>query len=61
VTLCSIREYVQALRSRYLQVTKEEKDKMSDEFTKVIGLYRKAAIRLLNRPSQPEAGKRRVQ
>ena len=32
---------------------------MLDEFTKVTGLHRKAAIRLLNRPSQPGAGKRR--
>ena len=30
-----------------------------DEFTEVTGLHRKAAIRLLNRPSLPEAGKRR--
>jgi len=32
---------------------------MLDEFTQVTGLHRKAAIRLLNRPSQPRAGKRR--
>ncbi len=32
---------------------------MLDEFTQVTGLHRKAAIRLLNRPSQPGAGKRR--
>ena len=32
---------------------------MLDEFTKVTGLHRKAAIRLLNRPSRPGAGRRR--
>ena len=32
---------------------------MLDEFTKVTGLHRKAAIRLLNRPGLPGAGKRR--
>jgi hypothetical protein len=52
-------EYVQALRNRYLRASKEEKGKMLDEFTKVTGLHRKAAIRLLNRPGLPGAGKRR--
>ena len=42
-------EYVQALRSRYLGASKEEKGKMLDEFTEVTGLHRKAAIRLLHR------------
>jgi len=32
---------------------------MLDEFTQVTGLHRKAAIRLLHRPGQPRAGKRR--
>jgi hypothetical protein len=59
VTRRSIREYVQAIRGRYLQASKEEKGKMLDEFTKVTGLHRKAAIRLLHRPGQPGAGKRR--
>ena len=59
MTRRSIREYVQALRSRYLRATKEEKGKMLDEFTKITGLHRKAAIRLLNRKSQPGASKRR--
>jgi hypothetical protein len=52
-------EYAQALKSRYFGASKEEKGKMLDEFTKVTGLHRKAAIRLLHRPSQPGAGKRR--
>ena len=32
---------------------------MLDEFTQVTGLHRKAAIRLISRPGQPGAGKRR--
>ena len=52
-------EYVQALRDRYFRATKEEKGKILDEFTQVTGLHRKAAIRLLRRPGQSGAGKRR--
>ena len=59
MTRRSILEYAQALRSRYFRASREEKGKMLDEFTQVTGLHRKAAIRLLNRPSQPRAGKRR--
>ena len=59
MTRRSIMEYVQALRSRYFGASKEEKGKILDEFTEVTGLHRKAAIRLLNRPSLPGAGKRR--
>ena len=59
MTRSSIREYAQALRSRYLGASKEEKGKMLDEFTQVTGLHRKAAIRLLHRLGQPRTGKRR--
>jgi hypothetical protein len=59
VTRRSIMEYVQALRNRYFRASREEKGKMLDEFTQVTGLHRKAAIRLINRPGQPGAGKRR--
>jgi len=59
VTRRSILEYVQALRNRYFRASKEGKGKMLDEFSQVTGLHRKAAIRLLNRPVQPGAGKRR--
>ena len=55
----SILEYVQALRSRYLGASKEGKGKMLDEFTKVIGCHRKAAIRLLHRRNQPRRSKKR--
>ena len=59
MTRRSILEYTQALQSRYFRSSKEEKGKMLDEFTQVTGLHRKAAIRLLNRLSQPRASKRR--
>ena len=49
MTRRSILEYAQALRSRYFGASREEKGKMLDEFTKVVGCYRKAAIRLLHR------------
>ncbi len=49
MTRQSIQEYVQAIRGRYRKASKEEKGKILDEFTKVTGLHRKAAIRLLNR------------
>jgi hypothetical protein len=51
-------EYAQAIRSRYLAATKEEKGKMLDEFTLVTGLHRKAAIRLLHRLGHSGASKR---
>ena len=59
MTRRSIIEYVQALRSRYFGASREEKGKMLDEFTKVTGLHRKAAIRLLNRSSHPRTSKGR--
>jgi len=59
VTRRSIMEYVQALRGRYLRASKEEKGKMLDEFTKVTGLHRKAAIRLLNRVKGSPGGNKR--
>jgi hypothetical protein len=59
VTRASILEYVEALRNRYFKASRREKGRMLDEFTKVTGMHRKAAIRLLNRPGQPVAGKRR--
>lgn len=49
MTRRSIEEYAQALRDRYHKATKTEKGMMLDEFTKVTGLHRKAAIRLLRK------------
>jgi hypothetical protein len=59
VTRRSIMEYAQALRDRYFGASRKRKGEMLDEFSKVTGLHRKAAIRLLNRPSQSGAVKRR--
>jgi hypothetical protein len=58
VTRRSILEYAEALRGRYWGASKEEKGKMLDEFTKVTGLHRKAAIRLLSRRGPPGVRKR---
>ena len=49
MTRQSIREYARAIRDRYRQSGKEGKTKILDEFTKTTGLYRKAAIWLLNK------------
>ena len=58
MTRGSIREYTEAVRGRYLGATKKEKGRILDEFTKVVGCHRKAAIRLLRRANQPKANKR---
>jgi hypothetical protein len=42
-----VREYAAAIRDRYTRVRKLEKKKILDEFVKVTGYHRKAAIRLL--------------
>ncbi len=59
MTRGSILEYREAVRGRYLKARKKEKGGILDEFTKVVGCYRKAAIRLLRRANQPGANKRR--
>ena len=58
MTRNSIKEYAEAIKVRYGKATKEEKGRILDEFTKVSGLHRKAAIRLLN-CCKPTLGKRR--
>jgi hypothetical protein len=59
MTRTSIREYTEAVRWRYLRSPKTEKGKILDEFTKVTGYHRKAAIRLLRQTSKPMAHKKR--
>ena len=56
MTQASIREYVEAVRGRYLRASKKEKSRILDELTKVVGCHRKSAIRLLNtkRRSEPK-------
>ena len=59
MTRASIREYTEAVRGRYLLVSKAEKGKILDEFTKITGRHRKAAIRLLRNRNQPRANRNR--
>ena len=59
MTRASIREYTEAVRWRYLRAPKKEKGKILDEFTKITGRHRKAAIRLLRRGNQPGANRNR--
>ena len=59
MTRASIREYIKAVRGRYLWVSKMEKGKILDEFTKVTDYHRKAAIRLLHRGNQQSIKKKR--
>lgn len=53
MTLSSVKEYAAAIRDRYLKADKEAKGKILDEFVKVTGYHRKAAIRLLCKPAGP--------
>jgi hypothetical protein len=46
MTRGGVREYTEAVRRRYLHGSKKEKGRILDEFTKVTGYHRKAAIRL---------------
>ncbi len=59
MTRGSIQEYTEVVRGRYLRASKKEKGRILDEFTKVVGCHRKAAIRLLHREDSPQQGKRR--
>ncbi len=58
MTRHSIMEYAHAVRSRYSGGSKATKGKILDEFTKVTGLHRKAAIRLLHRSGHPGSRER---
>jgi hypothetical protein len=48
-----VREYAAAIRDRYGRASKLEKKKILDEFVKVTGYHRKAAIRLLLKMPKP--------
>jgi hypothetical protein len=47
MTRGSVREYLEAIQGRYHKATRPEKGQILDEFTRVTGYHRKAAIRLL--------------
>jgi len=59
MTRGSIQEYTKAVRGRYSLASRKEKGKILDEFTKVTGYHRKAAIRLFHRGKQSRTNKRR--
>ncbi len=59
MTQGNIREYTEAVRKRYLRGSKKEKGKILDEFTRVTGCHREAAIRLFRHCNQPKVNKRR--
>jgi hypothetical protein len=58
MTLKSIQEYVAAIKDRYRKVTKADKGKILDEFVKVTGYHRKAAIRVLKNKERPNTSRR---
>lgn len=53
------REYAEALRGRYRAASKTEKGQILDEYCRITGCHRKAAIRRLTRPGAPGGGARR--
>lgn len=58
MTRKSVKEYAEAVKGRYRKAAKSEKGKILDEFTKTIGLHRKAVIRLFN-CRNPALGRKR--
>jgi hypothetical protein len=58
MTRQGILEYVQAIKPRYLRVSKAEKGKILDEFIRITNLHRKTAVRLLNRTNGARKGRR---
>lgn len=55
----AIREYVQAMRLRYLGAPKGERGRLLDEFCAVTGYHRKAAVRVLRHPPRGPTGRGR--
>ena len=58
MTRGSVEEYGEAVRKRYMMASRREKGEILDEFSRVTGYHRKAAIRLLGRGPGPP-GRRR--
>lgn len=54
MSLKSKRELLEVMRARYLKASKDEKQKMLDEFTSVTGYHRKHAIRVLKNQEQSQ-------
>ncbi len=49
MTAAGVREYIEAIRGRYVGSRKSEKGRLLDEAVKVTGYHRKAIVRLLGR------------
>jgi hypothetical protein len=58
MTRGSVQEYAAAIRNRYRSANKVEKGKMLDEFVRVTGYHRKAAIRMLLNVQKRHVGRR---
>ncbi len=58
MTRVTVHEYAAALRPRYRASRRKDKARILDEFCKVTGRHRKAAIRLLNQETRPSAAHR---
>ena len=58
MTLNSIQEYAEIMRKRYLKADKKEKSQILNEFVKVTGYHRKAAIRVLLRVTSLTTGRK---
>ncbi len=51
-----MKEYLGAIRNRYIHCDRNEKSRILDEAVQVTGLHRKALIRALRTPPRPTAG-----
>ncbi|HEV8635741.1 MAG TPA: transposase family protein [Chloroflexota bacterium] len=59
MTRAGVEEYAAAVRARYRRARRGEKGAILDEFCRVTGYHRKAAVRLLGRaPVRPAGGRR---
>lgn len=58
MTRSGIKEYAGAVRNRYFRASKKAKGEILDEFIKVTGCHRKAAIRLLRHGDEPKGSKK---
>ena len=58
MTRGGVKEYIEAVRGRYLKGNRKVKGQILDEVTEVTGYHRKAVIRLLIRGPKTEAGRR---
>lgn len=58
MTRGGVKEYIDAVRGRYLKGNRKVKGQILDEVTEVTGYHRKAVIRLLTRAPKREPGRR---